>query len=61
MVYIEEHGHCDICGNDNIYVAHHYEMDENDEIINSKMVCVECNNKRMSLGLPDNIWNFKLV
>ena len=57
MVYIDEHGSCDICGKNNVYVAHHYEIDDDYEIINSKMVCIECNNKRIKMGLPDNTWS----
>ena len=47
MVYCEFTGHCDICGANNLYVTHHFDHDENGEIINSRMVCIKCNDRRV--------------
>lgn len=51
MVYCNFTGHCDICGKNNLYVSHHFDIGENDEITNSKMVCIDCNDKRMNADL----------
>jgi C4-type Zn-finger protein len=47
MAYVDFTGSCDICGKKDTYVKYYYDHDINGEIINDRMECIDCADKRV--------------